>query len=99
DVWALAGLRAAPMLANVVGDVERYDEYSALRDDFEKDLVASLPRAMAMHGIDYVPGSVELGDYDPSSTAVAVGLLADDPTIRPALDRTFQKYLDEVASR
>jgi hypothetical protein len=99
DFWALAGLRAAPMLANVVGDVEHYDEYSALRDDFEKTLVASIPRAMAMHEIDYVPGSVELGDYDPSSTAVAVGLLADDPTIRPALDRTFQKYLDEVASR
>ncbi len=99
DFWALAGLRMAPMLANVVGDVERYDAYGALRDAFETDLLASLPRAMAMHQIDFVPGSVELGDYDPSSTAIAVGLLGDDPRLRPALERTFQKYLDEIASR
>ena len=52
-----------------------------------------------MHAIDYVPGSVELGDYDPSSTAVAVNLLGDDPIIRPALERTFRRYLDEIATR
>ena len=99
DFWALAGFRAAPLLANVVGDVEHVEIYTALRDDFEKNLLDSLPRAMAMHGIDFVPGSVELGDFDPSSTAVVVGLVGDDPRIRPALDRTFSRYLDEVASR
>jgi hypothetical protein len=97
--WALAGLRAAPQLANVVGDMERYDAYMALRDDFQTDLLASVPKAMAMHAIDYVPGSVELGDYDPSSTAVAVNLLGDDPEMRPALERTFRRYLDEIATR
>jgi hypothetical protein len=97
--WALAGLRAAPQLANVVGDMERYDAYTALRDDFQTDLLASVPKAMAMHAIDYVPGSVELGDYDPSSTAVAVNLLGDDPAMRPALERTFHRYLDEIATR
>ncbi len=99
DFWGLAGLRAAPILANVVGDFERYDAYASLRDAFEGDLVASLPRAMALHGIDYVPGSVELGDYDPSSTAIGVGLLGDDPRLRPAFERTFAKYLEEIAAR
>jgi hypothetical protein len=97
--WALAGLRAAPLLANVVGDVDRMATYGELRDAFETDLMASLPRAMAMHNIDYVPGSVELGDFDPSSTAVMVELLGDEPTLRPALDRTYARYLDEVAAR
>jgi GH15 family glucan-1,4-alpha-glucosidase len=97
--WALAGLRVAPQLANVVGDLERYDAYTALRDGFQADLIASVPRAMAMHAIDYVPGSVELGDYDPSSTAIAVNLVADEPTLRPALDRTFTRYLEELAAR
>ncbi len=99
DFWALAGLRAAPMLANVVGDVDRLDAYNELRDAFERDLLASVPRAMEMHSIDYVPGSVELGDFDPSSTAVMVDLVGDDPRIRPALERTYAKYLDEVESR
>jgi hypothetical protein len=97
--WALAGLRVAPQLANVVGDMDRYEAYTALRDSFQADLLASVPRAMAMHAIDYVPGSVELGDYDPSSTAIAVNLLADEPTMRPALDRTFTRYLEEIAGR
>ena len=97
--WALAGLRAAPQLANIVGDVDRFDAYVALRDAFEGDLVASVPRAMAMHAIDYVPGSVELGDYDPTSTAIAVNLFADDPRLRDMLDRTFTRYMEEIASR
>jgi hypothetical protein len=99
DFWALAGLRAAPMLANVVGDVDRLDAYNELRDDFERDLLASLPRAMAMHQIDYVPGSVELGDFDPSSTAVMVDLVGDDPLVHDALERTYARYLEEVESR
>jgi hypothetical protein len=99
DFWALAGLRAAPMLANVVGDVDRLDAYGALRDDFERDLLASLPRAMAMHSIDFVPGSVELGDFDPSSTAIMVDLVGDDPRVHDALERTYDRYLAEVESR
>jgi hypothetical protein len=97
--WALAGLRAAPMLANVVGDLDRLTAYGELRDGFETDLLASLPRAMAMHNIDFVPGSVELGDFDPSSTAVMVELIGDDPRVRPALDRTYARYLEEIAGR
>jgi hypothetical protein len=97
--WALAGLRAAPLLANVVGDVDRVAAYGELRDAFATDLTASLPRAMAMHNIDFVPGSVELGDFDPSSTAVMVNLLGDEPSLRPALDRTYARYLDEIAGR
>jgi hypothetical protein len=54
---------------------------------------------MAMHDIDFVPGSVELGDFDPSSTAIMVGLIGDDPHVRPAVERTFEKYLEEVSGR
>ena len=38
------------------------------RDEFAADLPASLARAMAQHGIDYLPGAAELGDFDPTST-------------------------------
>jgi hypothetical protein len=99
DFWALAGLRAAPVLASVMGDFDRVDAFGALRDAFEADLVASIPRAMALHDIDYVPGSVELGDFDPTSTAIGVALLGDDPHLRPAFERTFARYTEELGER
>jgi len=48
-----------------------------------------------MHRIDFIPGAVELGDFDPTSTTVAVdpgGELGRLP--QPALNRTFERYFD-----
>src|SRR5262249_61228905 len=51
-------------------------------------------------GIDYIPGSVELGDFDPTSTTIAVvpgGERANLP--EPALLRTYERYYDDFRSR
>ena len=48
-----------------------------------RDLCASLREAMAAHGIDYVPGSAELGDFDPTSTTIAFAP-GGAPTLLPA---------------
>jgi hypothetical protein len=100
NVFALRGLKDATTMARAVGDDERETTYSALRDAFGSDLYASISQAMADHSIDYIPGSVELGDFDPSSTAIAVapgGELANLP--QPALTRTFEKYYEDVLGR
>ena len=100
DFWALRGLKDAVFLAGVVGDDARATSFAALRDDFRRDLYASIARTMADHGIDYVPASVELGDFDPSSTAIAIspgGELENLP--QPALKRTFDRYFDGVVQR
>ena len=50
--------------------------------------------------IEFIPGSVELGDFDATSTTVAlapVGELAHLP--RPALDSTFERYWREFEGR
>ena len=55
---------------------------------------ASLAATIARHRIDFVPGSVELGDFDPAATAIAIGLL-DQLHLLPEKETntTFDKYL------
>ena len=59
--------------------------------------MASLAATMAAHHIDYLPGSVELGDFDATSTTVALSPL-DELDILPhaALLRTFDKYWEHA---
>jgi hypothetical protein len=100
DFFALRGFKDAASLAVVVGDDERAASFASLRDAFRHDLSASIAKAMAQHGIDYIPGSVELGDFDATSTAIAVdpgGELADLP--QAALLRTFERYYRDFEKR
>src|SRR5581483_11320127 len=63
DFFALRGFKDAAELAAIVGDDERAARYAALRDDFRGTLLASIARTMTTHGIDYIPGSADLGDF------------------------------------
>jgi hypothetical protein len=50
--------------------------------------------------IDFIPGSVELGDFDATSTTIAIspgGQLGKLPAA--AVNRTFDRYFDEARSR
>jgi F5/8 type C domain/Bacterial alpha-L-rhamnosidase 6 hairpin glycosidase domain len=100
DFFALRGLKDAAAMAVVVGDDEHAERYAGLRDSFRDALYTSIRRTVETHGIDYIPGSVELGDFDPTSTAVALmpgGELANLP--QPALTRTFDRYWDDFSAR
>jgi hypothetical protein len=97
---AVRGYKDAAWLARVVGDSAHATAFARERDQFTDDVVASLRRAMATHHIDYLPGSVELGDFDPTSTTVGVapgGLLGTLPD--SALRRTFDRYVDSSRAR
>jgi hypothetical protein len=100
DLFALRGLRDAAFLASELGEREQAAAFARQAEDFRSDLVASYAAAMALHGVDYLPGSVELGDFDPAATAIALttGL---EPRNLPAtaLRRTFARYADEMAQR
>ena len=100
DFFALRGFTDAASLAVIVNDEGRARDFAQLRDAFRQDLLASIARSMATHQIDYIPGSVELGDFDPTSTAIAltIGLdAADLPSA--ALRRTFDRYFDDFDKR
>jgi hypothetical protein len=62
--------------------------------------MASYRLAMRQRGIDFLPGSVELGDFDATSTTVGIapaGALAQLPDT--ALRRTFDKYWENSEAR
>jgi hypothetical protein len=63
--------------------------------EFRTHLLASIERSMREHKIDYLPGSVELGDFDATSTTVGVTPV-DAGLPRAALDRTFEKYWEHA---
>jgi hypothetical protein len=98
DLFALRGLRDSAFLAEALGDAERAAAFARLRDDFHRDLLASFEAAIALHGIDHLPASVELGDFDPAATAAALatGLEPRDLPEAP-LRRAFARYADELA--
>jgi len=100
DFFTLRGLKDAALIARIVGDPERAARYAELRDAFRNDLHASIKRTMEVHKIDYIPASVELGDFDPSSTAIAIWP-AGEAALLPAdaLARTYGRYYDEVQER
>jgi hypothetical protein len=97
DFFALRGLADAAALAAVVGDRTSEVQFGRAAAEFKQNLRASLARVIAERRIDYVPGSVELADFDPTSTAIAVTVAgAADVPPRAALRHTFERYHDEI---
>jgi hypothetical protein len=93
DLFTLRGLKDAAEMAGVRGDSQALARFGAMRDEFSADLAASLKLTMSAHGIDYVPGCVELGDFDSTSTTIAlwpVGVAGVVP--EEALRATFDRY-------
>ncbi len=100
DFWALRGLKDAATLAAVMGNHERAAAFAALRDDFRRTLLDSLAAVMARGRLDFLPGSVELLDFDPNSTAIALYPVEELAALpRPAVERTFRRYLEVVERR
>ncbi len=100
DFFILKGLKDATEIARITGHAAEQARFAAILDAFRRDLYASIERAMAAKGIDFIPGSVELGDFDATSTTIAVnpaGELAHLP--KAALTRTFDRYWEEFEAR
>jgi hypothetical protein len=93
DLFALRGFKDAEFLARELEfDVERA-RIAKIRSEFGRDLGASVEAAMRRHEIDYVPGCADLGDFDPTSTTIALApVAATDVLPRGALERTFERY-------
>ena len=73
---------------------------AAARDEFRADLDASLRAATARHGIDYLPGAAELGDFDPTSTTIALAPGGEQARLpQDLLHNTFERYWREFVQR
>jgi hypothetical protein len=100
DFWALLGYKDAAAIATALGRDADAARLRAARDELRVDLDASFASARAAHAIDYLPGCAELGDFDATSTTIALspgGELAALP--QDALNATFERYWKEFIAR
>jgi hypothetical protein len=93
DFWALRGLKDAAAMAEILDDRPQVQRIAALRDDFATTLYASIRTTIAERNLDYIPGSVEWADFDPTATANAIALLDESANLPPdAVKRMFEQY-------
>ncbi len=100
DFWMLKGYEDAVSIATALGHADTAARIAAQRDEFRRDLSASLQASAAMHGIAYLPGSAELGDFDPTSTTIAFAPRGDVRDLPPAwVQSTYERYWREFTER
>jgi len=94
DFWALRGLRDSVGMARAAGRHDSAQRWESLAERFAASLFLSIEQTRARRHLDFLPGSVEWADFDPTATANAIYLL-DVPTElnRTAVERTFDAYL------
>lgn len=98
--WTLRGLKDAVELAGMLGDQAAVDRYQRILDEFRRDLYVALERTIAEKPIDYLPGSVELGDYDVNATAASINIAGEEERLPTGpLARTFDQFADTVRKR
>jgi hypothetical protein len=100
DFWALRGYKDAVAIAEALGRRADARRLARQRDAFRADLLASLAAAARQHGIDYLPGAAELGDFDPSSTTIALTPGGEQHYLpRGPLENTYRRYWDFFTAR
>lgn len=93
NFFTLKGLKDAAEIQKILGDSENYDRIAAIRDTFRTNLYRSLDLAMKVRQTDYIPGCVELGDFDPTSTTIALTPCNELKNLpKPEVFNTFEQY-------
>jgi hypothetical protein len=100
DFWGLKGYKDAVEIARVLGEEASVNTFTVSRDRFRTQLYNSLSLAMQHHQIDYLPGCVELGDFDPTSTAIAIYPVNELQHLpQPHTQKTFDRYYEYFQRR
>lgn len=100
DFFTLKGLRDAAVIARALGKGDQAASWDAAATDLAKCIKDSIALACKIHGIGYIPGCPELGDFDATSTTIAInpcGALDDLP--REWYDATFEKWWGFFSAR
>ena len=100
DFWGLTGYESAIGLAKMLGRDDDVHRLTASRDGFRADILASLEASTKKFGIDFIPGAADLGDFDATSTTIALspgGQLDQLPA--DLVRNTFERYWQEFVAR
>jgi hypothetical protein len=100
DFWGVKGLRDALFLVKELGSSQEVQWFSDAYETFKSRVLDCLRKSIMKHGIDYIPGAADLGDFDPCSTTIGVDpcevFEAQDRSI---LEATFCQYWDFFEGR
>lgn len=95
DFFVEKGLQDAADIARILGKSDDAKRFQTLATDFRTTFIDSIKRATAHHKIDYIPGCVELGDFDATSTTIALWPCGAGAWLdRGQLERTFEKFYE-----
>ncbi|HZP94511.1 MAG TPA: hypothetical protein VFB20_16750 [Burkholderiales bacterium] len=100
DFWALAGYKSAVDIAKALGRDDDVRQLTAEREELRNDLQTSLRMSIAQHGIDYIPGSADRGDFDSTATTIALSVAGEQAQLpQRELRQTFEHYWKEFVLR
>ncbi len=100
NFFILKGLKDAVDIQHILGEQAQYERIAKIRDTFMVNLYRSIDLAMKKEQIDYIPGCVELGDFDATSTTVALTPCNEFLNLpKPQVFNTFNKYYDYFLKR
>jgi hypothetical protein len=100
DFWSLLGYKDAVELAQAIGDTDAERRFTASRDAFRRDLYASIAAMRHVHGVEFIPGAADLGDFDATSTTIALSPGGEQSRLpRAQLEATFERYWREFVER
>jgi hypothetical protein len=100
NFWGLLGYADGVAMARALGDTAAAAHWQAQQVDFQRDVLASIALAQKKYGMAAIPGAADRGDFDATSTTVALapaglqGVLPQD-----ALHATFAQYWQHFTAR
>ncbi len=100
DFWALRGYNDAVFIAGALGEDAAGARLGRSRDEFRYDLLASVQAAVAADGLDFIPGAADLGDFDATSTTIALSPAGlEDALPKTLLINTFERFWRNFLTR
>ncbi|HDM37475.1 MAG TPA: hypothetical protein ENG55_00270, partial [Candidatus Omnitrophica bacterium] len=100
DFWALKGWKDAREIALILGRDDLLEWINREEQELKESVYDSIRLTMEDKNIDYIPGCAEKGDFDATSTAIAVMVCDElDNLPQPQLKNTFDKYYADLLNR
>ena len=100
DFFALKGLRDVAFLAGAFDHANVEARALKKHDELRSALKRSIDATIRHYGIDFIPGCADKGDFDATSTAVALYPCEEAEILdKKLLQHTFDSYYDDLVER
>lgn len=100
NFWGLLGYADGVAMAQALGDAPAAAHWRAQQAAFQRDVQASIAQAQRKYGMAAIPGAADRGDFDPTSTTVALAPAGLQGALPPAaLHATFAQYWQHFTER